>query len=178
MRIAVRACLGLLVLAFVVLVATGAWLWFRYRPGVGWIGDVHLGAAIAFVVIAVVVVVLAVVRRVRDDVRGPLASAALLVAAMAAAGVGRLLPWDSLALWAVTTGSGPKGVGAAFDSAVLVVGVDGGTVSPSTYEVSAYAHLALAVLAGVALVLVWLRDRAPGASPPVVEVADSSGGQA
>ena len=69
MRTAVRACLGLLTLALVVLVATGAWLWFRYRPGVGWIGDVHLGAAIAFVAIAGVVVVLAVVRRVRDDTR-------------------------------------------------------------------------------------------------------------
>jgi quinol-cytochrome oxidoreductase complex cytochrome b subunit len=174
MRTAVRACLGLLVLAFVALVATGAWLWFRYRPGVGWIGDVHLGAAIAFVVIAVVVVVLTIIRRVREDVRGSLAAVALFVAAVAAAAVGRLLPWDSLAIRAVTTGNDVHGVGAAFSSSILLVGVDGRTVSPSTYEVSAYAHLSLAVLVGVALVLVWLRARAEPAVAPEGELVRSS----
>jgi quinol-cytochrome oxidoreductase complex cytochrome b subunit len=175
MRTAVRVCLGLLVLAFVVLGATGAWLWFRYRPGVGWIGDVHLIAAVAFVGIGAVVVVLAIVRRVGDDVRGTLASLALLVAAVAAGLVGRLLPWDSLALFAVTTGSDLRGVGAGFGSSVLTVAVDGRLVSPSTYELLAYVHLGLAVLVGVALVLAWLRaQRSDGSVAPQDEVVRSS----
>lgn len=169
MRTAARVCLGLLVITFVVLGATGAWLWFQYQPGVGWIGDVHRLAAIAFVVVAIVMVVLTVIRRVRDDVRGLLASSALLAAGVAAAIVGRLLPWDSLALWAVTTGKELTGVRAAFDSRVLVVGIDGREVSPSTYEFWAYAHLGLAVLVGAALVLLALRAKdgrqAPAPAP-------------
>jgi quinol-cytochrome oxidoreductase complex cytochrome b subunit len=158
-RTAVRASLGLLVVAFVVLGATGAWLWFRYQPGVGWIGDVHRVAAVVFVMLAIVVVVLAIVGRVRDDAHGSLASLAVLAAAVGAGFVGRLLPWDSLAVFAVTTGKGLTGVGAAFDSRVLTVGTDGRAVSPSTYQFWAYAHLGLAVLVGTALVLLWLRAK-------------------
>jgi quinol-cytochrome oxidoreductase complex cytochrome b subunit len=171
-RTAVRVCLGLLSIAFVVLGATGAWLWFRYQPGVGWIGDVHQVAAIAFVVLAVVVVVLAIARRLRDSVRGPLASLALLVAAVAAGLVGRLLPWDQLALWAVTTGSNGEfdGVRAVFSSQAKFVIINGREVSPSTYEFWAYAHLGLAVLVGVALTLVWLRTKERGpVAPPAPE---------
>ena len=157
MRAAVRVCFGLLAIAFVVLAVTGAWLWFRYQPGVGWIGDLHRAVAIIFVVVAVVVVALTIIRRIRHDTRGPLASSALLAAAVATGLVGRLLPWDSLALFAVTTGKGLTGVSAAFGSAVLTVGTDGRAVSPSTYEFWTYAHLGLAVLVAVALVLCWLR---------------------
>jgi quinol-cytochrome oxidoreductase complex cytochrome b subunit len=173
-RTAVRVCLGLLAVAFVALVATGAWLWFRYQPGVGWIGDVHRVAAIVFVTIAVVVVVLAIVRRLRDHARGPLACSAVLVAGVAAAVTGRLLPWDSLALWAVTAGNKLTGVSAAFDSSVLVVGIDGREVTPSTYEFWAYAHLGVAVLVAAALVLAWSRTRLERAESPEAELVRSS----
>jgi quinol-cytochrome oxidoreductase complex cytochrome b subunit len=158
-RTAVRACLGLLAISFVVLTATGAWLWFRYQPAVGWIGDVHRAAAIAFVVIAVVAVVLTIIRRVRDDARGPLASVAVLVAAVATAVVGKLLLWDQLALNAVTVGSGTAGARAAFGPAVKFIIIDGREVAPSTFEFWAYAHLGLAVLVAGALVLFWLRTK-------------------
>jgi quinol-cytochrome oxidoreductase complex cytochrome b subunit len=91
---------------------------------------------------------------------------------VAAGLVGRLLPWDQLALWAVTTGSNGEfdGVRAVFSSQAKFVTINGREVSPSTYEFWAYAHLGLAVLVGVALTLVWLRTKERGpVAPPAPE---------
>ena len=81
MRTAVRACLGLLAISFVVLTSTGTWLWFRYQPDGGWIGDVHQVAATLLVALCVAAFVIALVRRARHHERGALPATALLASA-------------------------------------------------------------------------------------------------
>jgi hypothetical protein len=72
--------------------------------------------------------------------------------------LGRLIAWDALGLHAVTRDV--AGVDGALGSSVFVVVIDGHSAAPSTYAAWAYSHLGLAVLAVVALVMVWLRARA------------------
>ena len=158
---ATQLAVALAGVVLVVLGASGAWLWWDYRPDEEqWIGDVHRVAAIALLVVAVGLLVLAILRRRRLRVPGVLAAVGGFVTVGAAYLTGRLLPWDSLALRAVTAGADITGVRAGFSSDVVVVGIDGRGVSPSTYEAWAYAHLVLSVLVVVALALVWLRAAA------------------
>jgi len=145
----------------VVLGASGAWLWWNYRPDRDqWIRTVHQVAAIAMLVIALALVVLAIVRRASAGAAGIVASVGVLVTTGAAYVIGRLLPWDQLALWAVAVGKNfPLGAAATFDDRVKFIIVRGREVAASTYHWWAIAHLALSVLVLLALVLVWLRAR-------------------
>ena len=141
--------------------ASGAWLWWNYRPDRDqWVRVVHQVAAVGLLIVAVGLLVLAILRR--QQLRRSWCRRGgrrVLVTVGAAYVIGRLLPWDSLALHAVTTGDGLAGVGAAFGSEVAVVAIDGRAVSPATYEAWAYAHLALSALVVLALVMVGLRSR-------------------
>ena len=155
---ATRIAVALAGVLLVVLGASGAWLWWDYRPDEEqWIRDAHRVAALALLVVAVGLLVLAILRRRQLRVPGVLAAVGGFVTVGAAYLTGRLLPWDSLALRAVTTGADVTGVRAGFGSDVVVVGIDGRGVSSSTYEAWAYAHLVLSALVVVALALVWLR---------------------
>lgn len=92
--------------------------------------------------------------------------AVVLVLVMAASVTGQRLPWDQLALWAVTLGSGVEGVWyAAFDKSVRFVLVDGGELSPSSYRRDVLLHLAAGGAVAVGLVAVgaaWWRTRSDG----------------
>jgi quinol-cytochrome oxidoreductase complex cytochrome b subunit len=169
----------MLAVTLVVLTATGVWLWFRYQPvsniltsgrgaparPQGWIRETHRIAAWLAVVLAVGVVVLLVVRRVRTRVSGVVAGIGVLVTSVAALFTGFLLPWDQLALWAVTTGNDIRGAQVTFRSEVKYVIVGTHEVSPGTYRFWAIAHVVMGVLVGAALVLTWLRTRrAPDAA--------------
>jgi hypothetical protein len=162
-RIVVRRVLGgaigLLVLA---LIASGAWLWFRYTPRANWISEAHRISAWALVVVAVITVVVVIVDRTGQAARGVVASLALLGAVVAAALTGSLVAWDQLALWAVTVGrpGDLTGVSAATGDQVKYVIAGGRELSPSSYRSWSYAHLALVALVIAAFVLVWLRVRA------------------
>jgi hypothetical protein len=141
-----------------VLAASGAWLWWNYRPNRDeWIRTVHQVAAIAILLVAVALLVLAIVRRTRLGASGIVAAVGIFVTTGAAYVLGRLLAWDGLALHAVVTDV--AGVAGALDPSVAVVAIDGRQVSPSTYEVWAWSHLALTALVVLALVMVWLRTR-------------------
>jgi hypothetical protein len=143
----------------VALAASGAWLWWEYRPDrEHWVGVVHEAAAVGLLAVAVVLVALAVVRRGVAGAPGVLAGAGVLVTVGAAYVLGRLLPWDQVAL-ASAGSSAEAGVALTFDSAVRSVVLDGRVVSPSTYHWWAWAHVALSALAVVALGLLWLRTR-------------------
>jgi quinol-cytochrome oxidoreductase complex cytochrome b subunit len=156
----IRALLGAAALLLAVLAASGAWLWWDYRPDRDqWIGTVHQIAAFALLVAALALLVLAIIRRGRVHAPGIVAALGVFVTVGAAYVIGRLLPWDSLLLHAVVAGDDVSGVRAALGPAVGVVGVDGRAVSPSTYEAWAYAHLVLSALVVVALILVWFRTR-------------------
>jgi quinol-cytochrome oxidoreductase complex cytochrome b subunit len=145
---------------FVVLLLSGLYLTFRYRPvprrfgghteGRGFVLDAtviaHRIAADLFVATTVVVAVLFLVR-----VRRPLgrafvgATATLLFAASVAAAVvsGTLLPWDQLALYAVTIGNTTDPVRGvlSFPPAVKYVLIGTSEVSPSTYSRTAWLHV-------------------------------------
>jgi quinol---cytochrome c reductase cytochrome b subunit, bacillus type len=176
--------------ALVVLAVTGVWLWFRYVPSASsawpgtrapatdesWIRTTHRLVSFLVVTLAVTALALVIGRRVRSGVRGIVAATGVLVTALAAAITGYLLPWDQLALWAVTVGSDIRGVQAPFRAEVKYILIGSHEVSPGTYRLWAVAHVVLGVLVAATLVLVWLRSRAgdvsrrplspPPAGPP------------
>jgi hypothetical protein len=155
---ATRAGVALAGCLLVVLGASGAWLWWNYQPDRDqWIRTVHQFAAVALLVVAVALLVLAIARRARVGASGVVAAVGGFVTVGAAYVLGRLLAWDALALHAVVTDV--AGVAGALDPSVAVVAIDGREVAPSTYEVWAWSHLVLSVLAVLALVMVWLRTR-------------------
>ncbi len=140
----------------VVLTASGAWLWWNYRPDRDqWIRTVHQVTAIALLVVALALVVIAILRRARTGASGIVAAVGMFVTVGAAYVLGRLLAWDALGLH--TAVRDVAGVDGALSSAVLVVSIDGREVTPSTYQTWAYSHLVLSGLAVLALVMVWLR---------------------
>jgi hypothetical protein len=154
---ATRIGVALAGVSLVALVASGAWLWWNYRPDHDqWVRVVHQVAAVALLVVAVALVILSILRRRRTGVPGVVAAIGVLVAVGAAYVLGRLLPWDHLLLHRVTIDA--HGVTAGFPSDAIAVVVDGQGVAPSTYQAWSYAHLALGVLVAAALVMVWLRS--------------------
>jgi hypothetical protein len=141
-----------------VLAASGAWLWWNYRPDRDqWIRTLHQVAAIALLAVAIALVATAILRRTRTGASGIVAALGALVTVGAAYVLGRLLAWDALGLHAVVRDV--AGVDGALSSTVFVVAIDGHQVSPSTYEAWAYLHLVLTALVALALVMVWLRGR-------------------
>jgi len=147
----------------VALAASGAWLWWNYRPDRDqWIRTLHQVTAIALLVVALALVVIAILRRARTGASGIVAAVGVFVTVGAAYVLGRLLAWDALGLH--TAVRDMAGVDGALSSAVVVVSIDGRQVTPSTYEVWAYSHLVLSGLAVLALVMVWLRCRERSAS--------------
>jgi hypothetical protein len=143
-----------------VLVATGAWLWWNYRPGPDhWVRVVHQVAAAALLALATALAIVAIVRRGTTGARGVVAGAAVLVSVSGAYVLGRLLPWNRIALSEYPRPGDSLGVAVAFSSRVQYLLLGDRQVSPSTYRWWAIAHLALSVLVVLALVLLWLRTR-------------------
>jgi quinol-cytochrome oxidoreductase complex cytochrome b subunit len=165
---------GLVMLAveIAVLVASGVWLVFNYRPsvdaglpvarvrypiaGIGWIRATHrYVSALAIVTslgAAALVVADALVhdsgrRRVVMLVLGPL----LVFTVAAASFTGYLLPWDQLALWAVTAGANFKGYKAVFGPDVRFVLLGGSEISQSTLWRWFIVHVVVLTLAISAL---------------------------
>ncbi len=169
-RIGVALAAGLLV----ALAASGAWLWWNYFPGSdAWIRVVHQVAAVALLVIAVGLVIVAIVHRAGAGARGIVAAVGVLASVGAAYVVGRLLPWDQVALWAVTTKREMRrGVDLTFDDRIKYLIVRGHEVAVDSYHRWAYAHLVLSALVVVALVMVWLRTRERGVSPPPTQAPE------
>jgi quinol-cytochrome oxidoreductase complex cytochrome b subunit len=179
----------LLGLTLVVLVVSGAWLWFNYRPEAAqqwaditgtpagtstWLRDVHRYTADASFVLALLTLVLLLASRVGAGRRGVVAGVGVLLTALAASITGDLLPWDQVALWAVTVGSNTmKGMRPAFDSRVKYVLIDGHEVSLSTYRFWAITHVVLGVLVAVAALLAWLRTREPAPETKGPELVDA-----
>jgi quinol-cytochrome oxidoreductase complex cytochrome b subunit len=173
-----RVVLGLLVVSLVVLTATGVYLWFRYLPtaasawpGVGtahrtsgwasWTRTTHRIIGIVTLVLASAALVVMVGRRVSTRSRGIVAGAALFATSLASLGTGFLLPWDQLALWAVSVGNDVRGVSATFRGEVKYVIIGTREVSPGTYRFWAISHVVLAVLVAASVLLAWLRTRRP-----------------
>ena len=166
-----------------VLALTGLWLAFNYRPqyasawsgvsavrhgGMGVVRLLHRTVAgltgLTALVAAGLMVADVVARGVRRRRLLQLAAGpALLMAVLAAGFTGYLLPWDQLALWAVSVGSNMKGYTPVFGSNVRFVLIGGVEVSKATMWRWFVVHT---VVLGVGVILlVGTALRAGRASP-------------
>lgn len=125
---------------FVLLAVTGVWLSFFYRPtapevDLSWVTGfrgIHRWSSVVvvFVLVALLVVCIAEVTQRRATNRHWAIAAVLLVCGVFLGFTGYLLPWDQLALWAVTVGTNYTGFFSLFGDEVryvLVAGVEVGT---------------------------------------------------
>lgn len=170
---------GVFTAVVVALAVTGLWLVFFYRPspapawpgiphtdtsaGVGgFVRGFHRLAAVVALPSALVAGVLVVVdshARRTGWRRGRLAlvaGPALVVLTLAATFTGYLLPWDQLALWAVTVGRNMRGYSFVFGSSVKFVLVGGTEIATSTILRWFWVHtVVISMLLAGALFVAW-----------------------
>jgi quinol-cytochrome oxidoreductase complex cytochrome b subunit len=183
-RIAPRVVLLLLAAAVLVLAVSGVWLWFAYRPTAAdaWptkhplstvvttasvLRRTHRVTSYVTGVLAIATLVLLIGRHIATRGRGIVAGVGVVVTALAASFTGYLLPWDQLALWAVTVGDDMSGIQSTFGGKVKYILLGSKEVSIDTYHFWAIAHVVLGVIVGGAVLLAWLRVReSRSVSPP------------
>jgi quinol-cytochrome oxidoreductase complex cytochrome b subunit len=171
-----RVLLAVLGVLFLVLLATGLWLVFRYQPSGSFQGSrpqsglrvAHRVASTAFLFTAVatfgVSIAVSFERRLSSGVPAWLAGAVLALGVVASSFTGYLLPWDQLALSRVTTGVDIRGYGWLFGHPdVRFVLIRGSEITKATMRIAFFVHtvaipLALVAL-GVALARVTRRAR-------------------
>lgn len=184
---------GLMSAEVAVLAVTGLWLALYYRPSPtsAWTSiqalrsgvtssdamrGVHRLTAFAALPTSIVTAVLVVAdSRVRRpgwrQGRAALAAGPALVALVVAATfTGYLLPWDQLALWAVSVGTDMHGYGSVFGPHtrfVLMGGVEVGNATLWRWFVIHVAVLSAQLVA--ALVVAWLPRRREAAGPSLVD---------
>jgi quinol-cytochrome oxidoreductase complex cytochrome b subunit len=180
--------LGILSVAVGVVSVTGIALFFLYRPTTqqAWPGlltesyqwDVRVSSALRLihrlaawlaVFTAVATGVALAIRRPATASRwtGPVLGAGLAIATLAAFFTGLLLPWDQLALSAVTVGSNIRGYRVLFDPVVRFVLIGGVEISRHTLVGWLLVHMALLGPALVTLVVLgWRRKRGDVAAGP------------
>ena len=145
-----------------IVVVSGVLLVFFYRPTAGASDNVlqslHLVTTWAWLAMLVAIVALEFGRR------SVVSAGALLVNLGIVAGVaftGYLLPWDQLALNAITVGTDIEGftpvVGRGND--VQFILIDGNEVSVSTFRLWFFAHIGLGVLVLLPAVFVYRRRK-------------------
>jgi quinol-cytochrome oxidoreductase complex cytochrome b subunit len=148
-----------------VLVVSGVWLWWGYRPTPerGWtepllsgaaqtanrVRIVHRTASMLLVNLAVVSALVTLgLRSTRRRWPAAMAGVGLVVVA---AYTGYLLPWEQLSLSAVTVGNDLSGARAAFDGGVRFVLLSGAEVGRGTYRSWAIVHAVVVPLAAIAV---------------------------
>jgi quinol-cytochrome oxidoreductase complex cytochrome b subunit len=161
----------LLVVELGVLAATGVALLFVYRPDASGtfelpdlVRAVHRWVSRFVVPTAIAQVALAVVDRPRRRLAAA-TGGAQLVGALAAGFTGFLLPWDQLALWAVTVGGNLDGYRAMFTEELRFVLINGTEVGPDTILRWLGVHTALGVALLVVAVLAAVVSRRRTPSP-------------
>ena len=124
---------------------------------------VQRAAAFGVAVSGIGLMILTVRRSRIGPVRAAAGVTSAVTAAISVAVAGltaRLLMWDQLALWAVTTGAGlGRGVTPAMSDQVRVVLVDGREISPDEFHVVVSVHavmVLLTVAAAIALIVLAL----------------------
>jgi quinol-cytochrome oxidoreductase complex cytochrome b subunit len=191
-----RVLLTALSVEVAVLVLTGIALFFVYQPSVGqsWPGlfDRHANAswsvrfaagarllhqlASALAVLTAVATGVVVAVRGRKNIRqwpGATVGAGLALTTVAASFTGFLLPWDQLALWAVTINSDFNGYRPLFGTHVRFVLIGGTELSPATVTRWLLIHMLVLGPAVVGIIILgWrrhfalrtapLRQRGPG----------------
>lgn len=169
-----------LLLELAVLAVTGVALFFVYRPSTGqaWTGvattsdatvaavrTVHRVASALAVTTAVAAVAIQAVTRTHGRWRSALVGAALVVTLLAASFTGYLLPFDQLALWAVTAGEDLSGYRPFFGDEVRFVLIRGTEVAATTIVRWLGVHSLLLTPLALGLVLALGRRRG---GPPAI----------
>jgi quinol-cytochrome oxidoreductase complex cytochrome b subunit len=175
-------------LCFLVLLVSGVYLVWNYRPepSPGWavvqggrpdslpftMIDVHQIAARVFVVLALVVATLSVVLAVkRRRVGAGLAGSGWLLAALAGSFTGVLLPWDQIGLWAVTVGSEIRGYSKIVSGDnVRFVMIGSSQISLDTFRRYLFAHVLVIPLVVLGLGWVLVRATRAKSAPDAREV--------
>lgn len=155
------------------LAVTGVVLYFIYRPspseawiqmtGVDrrmglpeWTRLLHRWIAILTLPTALVACMVSSLRPlIRGRRQGPAAAAGVLVASLGAMATGVLLPWDQLALWAVTRGEIYVGYRPLLDGDVRFVLSDRGEEAPSTVITWLVIHALVGVAASALVAVAW-----------------------
>ena len=169
----------------ILLAVTGAALYFVYRPSdaTAWndirasAGSVQISHLVRFVhrASAYLAVLSAIGFAVLGAVRpsgprrwtSPLLGGGLALTTAAALVTGFLLPWDQLALWAVTVGTNFTGFGPLLGNQVRFVLINNDEVSPEVIVTWLAIHATLGgLVAGVLLTAAWTRHRR-SARPPI-----------
>jgi quinol-cytochrome oxidoreductase complex cytochrome b subunit len=164
-----------LIAAFVVLLVSGLYLTWNYRPAGAFtwaklmhidadrlpttIRSFHQVASRIFVVLGLTVGVLAVVLAVQRRLIGPgFAGVAFLVAVLAASFTGVLLPWDQVGLFRITVGTDYKGYAPIISGdQIRFADVGGSRISPGTLTRWFFAHEVVVPLVLIALGAVLFR---------------------
>jgi quinol-cytochrome oxidoreductase complex cytochrome b subunit len=186
-RSALRWTLVLTGVAFVVLLVTGLYLMWFYRPNeeLGWINvtgsppdtlpdtmrDIHQVASLLFVALALVAAVMAVVLAVQlRKVVAAVVGCVFFLFAFNAPVTGSLLAWDQVALRAVTVGTSYQGFWKINSGNVRYVLVDGHEISSEPFMRWFWVHTTVLPIALIGLaVLLLLTTRARPTDQPRVE---------
>jgi quinol-cytochrome oxidoreductase complex cytochrome b subunit len=165
-----------LIVAMVVLTLTGVYLFVGYRPstgGAGWrladgVRFAHRWVAIVTVLVAAVLAVVSVAEAAvrwtgpRQRRSGVVTGPAIAVLVLVASFTGTLLPWDQLALWAVTVGSDMSGFRPILDdSQVRFVLIGGSEVSTATVRFWLAVHAVVIPVAIGGCLALARRERPP-----------------
>lgn len=161
-----------------VLIVTGIYLSFRYRPAgaVVWndlesardtlgmvsvVQTTHRLAAFTFVATAVATAIVAFLTLVRNQWQIRTLAAFIAILAVALVYTGYLLPWDQLALWAVTVGTDQHGYTVLFDNDVKFVLLGSEEIGVDTLRRRFLVHTVVLplVLLAVGGAFAWLTGR-------------------
>lgn len=184
---AIRWLERLLTVELGLLTATGVWLFFFYRPSRPIIGEqarsaqvltiVHRVVAVVSVPTVLTIVILVAVMAATDRAR-PVRAAEFVapivafVGALVALATGFLLPWDQLALQAVTVGTDLSGFRFLFGSPdVRFVLMDGREVDTATVARAFVIHVVAAIVIVGAMVI----SARPGMAGPRLERTSDDG---
>ncbi len=183
--------LGLLTVEVAVLVVTGVVLYFAYRPDAAdaWtdvsaslsrditlgraMREVHRWAAWLAVPTTIAAAALLAARSRPTEPVGPglALGIGLVIAVPVALFTGYLLPWDQLALFAVTVGTNLSGYTWLRSGDVRFVLMGGSEVAPATVLKLLVLHAVVLGGAVVGLVVLAWRGRRPRATPPPADEA-------
>ena len=181
-----RVLVAVAVIAGLILLVTGIWLWSHYRPTTSvkwnraypstrgvertrlvhrWAG--HLSLYDAFALLALTLADPGARRRWWP------AGAWFALGTAVLGFTGYLLPWDQLGLWAVTVGTNIEGVSAAWSDQVKFVLMGHAEITTDTYHRWAILHtvvLPIAFVAGIALLFWFALRRRTVPAPEEVDV--------
>jgi quinol-cytochrome oxidoreductase complex cytochrome b subunit len=168
----VKLLRSILVALVVVLATTGVALLWLYHPGTpwAWVRTVHSAASWAALLVGIAYLVAVVADR-RQMWRWPHV-VGLLALLIALRYTGFLLPWEQLALAAVTVGTNIKGALAVLTEDVKFVLIDGKEISTGTYTFWLALHAVLLPLAGLAGL--WFVRRRVGSRPHAADAGTPS----